>query len=65
MTQSSTINIQPTPSGELNVKAVKEAIRLIQKTKRREELDKKRWRMMNLYGVHVAQWQMPIMNLTM
>lgn len=64
MTQSNTINVQTTPDGGLNVKAMREAIRLIQKQKRREESDRMAWRLMNLYGVHVAAYQMPIMNAT-
>lgn len=64
MTQSNTINVQTTPNGGLNVKAMREAINLIQKMKRKEELDKRRWRMMNLYGIEIRDCQMPIMNLT-
>lgn len=62
MTQSNTISVQTTPNGGLNMKAMKEAIRLIQKAKCKEELDRNRWRVMNLYGMEIRDWQMPVLN---
>ena len=58
------ISIQTTPNGGLNIKAMKKAISLIQNMKRKEEMDRKRWRIMNLYGVEIRDWQMPVLNAT-
>ena len=63
MTQSNTISVQTTPNGGLNVKAMKEAIRLIEKM-RKEELIRKAWRYSYLYGIEIRDWQMPVMNAT-
>lgn len=63
MTQSNTISVQTTPNGGLNVKAMKEAIRLIEKM-RKEELNRRAWRYSYLYGIEIRDWQMPVMNAT-
>lgn len=64
MTQSNMVSIQTTPNGGLNIKAMKKAMHLIQNMKRKEEMDRKRWRVMNLYGVEIRDWQMPVLNAT-
>lgn len=64
MTQSNTISVQTTPNGALNVKAMKEAIRLIEVDKAKDGEERTTWRVMNRYGVEIRDWQMPVMNAT-
>ena len=64
MTQSNTISVQTTPNGALNVRAMKEAIRLIEVDKAKEGEERTTWRVMNLDGIEIREWQMPVMNAT-
>jgi hypothetical protein len=49
---------------KLDAKTMQRTIRRLQKQRRKAELDKTAWRVMNLYGIEIRDYHMPVMNAT-
>lgn len=63
MTQSNTTQSLFHPM-KLDAKTMQRTIRRLQKQRRKAELDKTAWRVMNLYGIEIRDYHLPIMNAT-